>query len=188
MVIRQMITSLGDGTYAVRYHRSGQEVYVRIDGDLPVYSSGSLAYARTSPDNEIWVGIAEKAYAHFRRDESSYESIAGGWMDDVYREVTNASAGWRYTSGDLASLAQHIRDNLNAGHAVSMGSYYSATSPVVGSHAYQVVSIDASNNVTVYNPWGTDGRSWDDNYYDGLLTMSIDMIQSNYMAVVTALV
>jgi hypothetical protein len=188
MILRQMVTSLGDGTFAVRFYSGSQEVYLRIDGDLPVTGGGSLAYARLSPQSEIWVPLVEKAYAFFRYGQNSYSSISGGWMDTVYRQVTGGSAEFRYTSGTLSSLATYLRTQLAAGHAVTLGSYSGATGPVVGSHAYQVVSIDDDNYVTVYNPWGVDGRSWDGNSNDGLLRLSIDMIQQNYQAVVTALV
>lgn len=182
-ILEQMITSLGDGTYAVRYYNGSSEVYLRIDGDLPTYSSNNLVYARTSGTNEIWVPLIEKAYAHFRYEQNTYASISGGWMDDVYRQVTGMGASFRYTSGTVSALATYLRDNLNAGHAVTLGSYSGASSPVVGSHAYQVVSVDANNYVTVYNPWGVDGRSWDGNYNDGLLRLSIRQIQSNYVGI-----
>ncbi|MCK5557368.1 MAG: hypothetical protein KAJ01_03255, partial [Candidatus Hydrogenedentes bacterium] len=187
-IIEQMVTSLGDGTYAIRFYRSGQEVYLRVDADLPVYSNGSLTYAKLSPQGELWVPIVEKAYAHFRYNQNSYQSISGGWMDTVYREVSGGSTQWRYTSGSITSLASYIRSYLNAGYSLTLGSYSSAASPVVGSHAYVIKSIDANNNVTVYNPWGVDGRSWDSNYYDGLLRLSIGQIQNSYVAVITALV
>ncbi|MFB3890516.1 MAG: C2 family cysteine protease, partial [Phycisphaerae bacterium] len=87
MIINQMITSLGDGTYAVRFYRGGQEVYLRLDGDLPVNGS-SLAYAQLSPQGETWVALVEKAYAYFRTGANSYPSIEGGWMGTVYNEVT----------------------------------------------------------------------------------------------------
>ncbi len=132
--------------------------------------------------------LVEKAYAHFRYNQNSYQSMSGGWMDTVYREVSGGSTQWRYTSGSISYLASYIRGYLNAGYSLTLGSYSNASSPVVGSHAYVIKSIDANNNVLVYNPWGVDGRSWDSNPYDGLLILSIDQIQDNFLAVVTALV
>ncbi|MBN1556349.1 MAG: pre-peptidase C-terminal domain-containing protein [Phycisphaerae bacterium] len=186
-IISEMVTALGDGTYAVRYYNGSTEEYLRIDGDLPTTSGGSLAYAKTSDTNEIWVPLIEKAYAHFRYGQDSYSSISGGWMDVVYRQVTGQSSEFRYTTGSTGDLASYLRNHLNAGHAVTLGSYSGASSPVVGSHAYQVVSIDSSNYVTVYNPWGVDGRSYDSNYNDGLLRLSINQIQSNYVGVCVSL-
>ena len=189
-IVEQMITSLGDGTYAVRFHRNGNEVYLRLDADLPVTYYGSLAYARINSDGELWVPIVEKAYAYFRYSANSYASISGGWMSTVYREITNTSTLTRWTGGSTGYLYQLLSSSLASGHAVTAGSYSRPQTPIVGSHAYVVKSVEtigADQFVTVYNPWGVDGRSWDDNYYDGLLTISIDQVQSSFSAVVVSL-
>jgi len=192
MIIEQMVTPLGDGTYAVRFHRSGQEVYLRVDADLPVNGSGNLVYARTGPDGELWVPVVEKAYCYFRYGQNSYASISGGWMSTVYREVTGGYTNTTYTSTITASsLYTHIANQLAQGHAVTLGSYHDASSPIVAGHAYMVKSAHVSGSqqyVTVYNPWGYDAYSWDSNFYDGLLTLSIQQIQANFSAVVTSLV
>ena len=190
-VISEMITPLGDGTYAVRFFRNSQEVYLRIDADLPVNSYGSLVYAKTSPDGELWVPLVEKAFAHFRYGQNSYASMSGGWMSTTYREVTGGYTNTRWTSGSASELYNYFATHLTAGHAVTLGSYSNASSPVVGSHAYVVMSVHTSGGqqyVTVYNPWGVDGRTWDSNYYDGLLTLTIGQVQQNYSAAVTSLV
>ena len=189
-IIEQMVAPLGDGTFAVRFHRSGREVYLRVDADLPVYSNGSLAYAKFSPDGEIWVPLTEKAYAYFRYGQNSYSSIHGGWMSTVYREITDQSTQTRWTGGSAVDLFGYIQSHLAAGHAVSLGSYSSSPSPIVGSHAYVAMSVQSSGGVdyvTVYNPWGYDGRSWDGNYSDGLLTISMAHIQQSFSAVVVSL-
>ena len=188
-VIRQMVTSLGDGTFAVRFYRDGQEVYLRLDADLPVSSGSSLAYAKLSGDGEIWVAIVEKAYAHFRYGQNTYDSISGGWMSTVYMEVTGASATTRWTGGSTSSLGNFLASELAAGHAVTLGSYSNSPSPIVGSHAYMVKSVESAAGqtyVTVYNPWGIDGRSYDSNYNDGLLRLTIDQVQTCFSAAVSA--
>lgn len=191
MIIQQMITPLGDGTYAVRFNRSGQEVYLRIDADLPVNTYGSLVYAKAGHDGELWVPLLEKAYTYFRSGANSYASINGGWMSTVLREITGGYTNTTYTGGSLTSLFNHISSMLSQGYAVTAGTTYNATSPVVSNHAYSIVAaetIAGQQYVTVYNPWGWDGRAWDDNQYDGLLTLSIQQIQDNYTAIVTSLV
>ena len=188
-IVRQMVTSLGDGTYAVRFYRNSQEVYLRLDADLPVYSGTSLSYAKLSPDGEIWVAMLEKAYAHFRYDQNTYASISGGWMSTVYREMTNRSTTTRWSGGDAGDLANFIKSSLDNGHAATLGSYGSSPSPIVGSHAYVIKSIEgsgASAIVTVYNPWGVDGRSYDSNYGDGLLRLNMTQMQACFSAVVTS--
>ncbi|MFP4106450.1 MAG: C2 family cysteine protease [Phycisphaerae bacterium] len=187
MSLRQMITPLGDGTYAVRFFDSGNEVYLRIDGDLPTYN-GSIAYAQLTPDGETWVALAEKAYAHFRYYQDSYSSIEGGWINDVLPEITPMSTGSLSTYNDDATVAGYIRDNLSKGYSVTAGSRSDASSPIVGSHGYVVKSIDSSNYVTVYNPWGYDGVSYDSNSSDGLLRISLSNFKSNFSYVIRGLI
>ncbi len=184
-VLTQMIAPLGDGSYGVRYYRGGTEYYLRVDSQLPV-SGSAPAYAKLTPDGELWVALVEKAYAQFRNGQNSYASISGGWMDAVYREVTGNSADYlplsSYTDSCLADL---IYRSLTDGHAVSAGSYLGAASPIVGGHAYGLRGIQNVSGdwyVTVYNPWGYDGASWDGNPGDGLLTITLSMFRSSFSA------
>jgi len=184
-LISQAMTELGDGTYAVRFYRDGAEVYLRLDADMP------SAYAKLTPDGETWVMLMEKAYAFFRYGSNSYSSIDGGWMSTVVEELTGASSETQWTGGSAASLAGTISSNLAAGHSLTLGSYSNAASPVVGSHAYMIKSIEGTGEsayVTVYNPWGVDGRSYDSNPNDGLLRLSMAQIQQCFSAIVIALV
>jgi hypothetical protein len=184
-LIRQAITELGDGTYAVRFYNGGSEVYLRLDADMP------SAYAKLTPDGETWVMLMEKAYAFFRYGQNSYSSIEGGWMSTVVTELTGASTQTQWTGISATSLANYISTNLAAGHSITLGSLSNAASPIVASHAYMIKSIEgagADAYVTVYNPWGVDGRSYDSNYNDGLLRLSIAQIQQCFSATVVALV
>jgi hypothetical protein len=186
-VISQSITALGDGTYAVRFFRGGQEVYLRLDADLPVTTSGYLAYAKLSAAGEIWVPMLEKAYCFFRTGDNSYASISGGWMSDPLTEVTNTSSIFRYTTGTTGTLFNWMQAALSAGHALTAGSEYNASGPIVAGHAYQVKTVFTSGGtqyVTVYNPWGVDGRTWDSNTQDGLLTLTITQFQTYFSALV----
>ena len=185
--IEQMVAPMGDGTYAVRYYRNGQPVYVRVDAELPG-SSFSPRYAKLTPDGELWVALAEKAYAQFRYGENSYASISGGWMDPVYRAVTGlwTTRLWPSSSSVASSMASH----LAAGHAVTVGSDSNAASPIVGLHAYMVKSVEVDageTHVTVYNPWGFDGRSYDSNPGDGLLSLTLAQFRQAFTAVVISL-
>jgi len=42
--------------------------------------------------------------------------------------------------------------------------------------------------VTVYNPWGIDGRSWDSNSNDGLLKITIAQFQACFSTICTSLI
>ncbi|MFW6153980.1 MAG: C2 family cysteine protease [Planctomycetota bacterium] len=185
-IIRQMITPLGDGTYAVRFHRGGREVYLRIDADLPMRYS-RLVYADLGAEGETWVALAEKAYAYFRYGDNSYESLSGGWMSTVYTEITNRSSTLRWTSGmTAATMFNYMAGQIDAGATVSLGSYSAAGGPIVGGHAYAVLGTEVVNGaryVTVHNPWGVDGRTYDSNPDDGVLRLTMDTVKSGFMAV-----
>jgi hypothetical protein len=57
----------------------------------------------------------------------------------------------------------------------------------VGNHAYVVQSVQYVNNawmVTVYNPWGIDGMSYDSTPNDGLLTISLSLFVQDFSDIV----
>jgi hypothetical protein len=76
--IRRTVAPLGDGSYAVRLYRNGAPDYIRVDSDLWTASNGTPTYARPGQEGALWPAIIEKAFAISRRDQGSYESIAGG--------------------------------------------------------------------------------------------------------------
>jgi hypothetical protein len=185
--ISQMITSLGDGTYAVRFYRNGSPVYVRIDADLPVSGGTSLAYARFSVSGEMWVPMVEKAYAFFRTGGNSYASLDSGWMGAVYKDVTNRNSQTLYTGGTDQAMYNFIAGDLAAGQAVTLGSKSSASGPIIGGHAYEVkaaFTVGGTLYVTVYNPWGYDGAGSDSNTNDGLVTLTVAQLQQYFTAAV----
>jgi hypothetical protein len=188
-IIRQMVTPLGDGTFAVRFYQNGQSVYLRVDGDLPTYSNGALAYAKQSATGEIWVPIVEKAYAFFRYGEGTYESLNGGWMSDPLKEITNQGSSMKWTGQNAGTLYSWISANLDANHSVTIGTNFNATGKVVASHAYMVKSVQTVGGVqyvTLYNPWGIDGGSSSDGSNDGLVTLSMNEVLTNVVAAVAA--
>ncbi|KKL24148.1 hypothetical protein LCGC14_2418220, partial [marine sediment metagenome] len=174
-VIAESITALGDGTYAVRFYQGSQEVYLRIDGELPVRSGGSLIYAGLGEGGDIWMPLMEKAYAHFRYGSNSYSSIEGGWMGTVYAQITGRGYVNRSVYSATADATfQWIQGRFDGGHAVTAGTWLGG-GPIIGSHAYVVTSletVEGQDFVTVFNPWGVDGRSYDSNYSDGLLKLT----------------
>lgn len=185
-LIQQSITALGDGTYAVRFYSAGVEKYYRVDAQLPT-SYSNPAYAKlTRNGGELWVALLEKAFAQFRKGTNSYPSIEAGSMSEGYKAIANAAySSLGTTSLSADSLAQRMATELASGHAVTAGSLSSPTTPIVGSHAYEIhmVTQDATTGtwyVTVYNPWGTDGATWDSNSSDGLLMLTAADFQSRF--------
>ena len=186
--IQQAISPLGDGTYVVRFYRNGQAVYLRLDADLPVNGS-SLSYAHTGSQGQIWAPLMEKAYAFFRYSQNSYASLWGGWMSNVFQDVVNSSSSTFSVSqnSSATNLAAFLTSQLQAGHAVTAASYSNSPSPIVSNHAYMIQSVTTTAQgtfITVYNPWGVDGVSYDSNYSDGLLTLPIATFQNCFTSAV----
>ena len=189
-LVRQMIAPMGDGTYAVRFFRAGREVYLRLDADLPTYGGSQLVYAKLSSQSETWVPMLEKAYAYFRKGQNSYASISAGWMATVYAELTGASTSTLWTDTQGSSAVSFISSQLGAGHAVTAGSKSGSASPVVGCHAYMVKAVEITSSgtfVTVYNPWGTDGVTYDSNPSDGLVRMPLSTFLANFDGIVASM-
>ncbi|MCY2927455.1 MAG: C2 family cysteine protease, partial [Planctomycetota bacterium] len=189
-VIRQMVAPLGDGTYAVRYFRAGQEVYVRVDGDLPAYYGTTPFNARLTPDGEIWVAIAEKAYAEIRTGANTYASLAYGWMDAAYQDVTGQAATRQSVVAQTdSSLVNLVTSSLSQGHAISAASLSTASGPIIANHAYgvqAVTHVDGTYFVTVYNVWGRDGVTYDANPGDGLVTLTLAAFRSTFSTLCTS--
>lgn len=184
LVIKQAVVSLGDTTTAVRFYRSGLPVYLRLDSDFPTYYGSNLANARTGPDNELWVAFMEKAYAEFRTGANSYPSLAAGWMDIVYNQITNRVA-YRMTSPSYtdSTLAQLIDTNIKSGYSQSPATYTTSTNPFVKNHAYVIPSTKNTRlptNIIVFNVWGNDGATYDSNPSDGLLETSMSTFKSQF--------
>ncbi len=179
--ILQAIAPLGDGTYVVRFYSNGRPVYLRIDAELPVNFSGSLPYARAGDQGQIWAPLLEKAYAFFRTGANSYDSLSGGWMGDVYRNVENAgdTSVSISTSTSSSSLVATFQSALAAGDAVTVASTGATVGPIYPNHAYMVQAVTATT-VTVYNPWGYDGATWDSTPDDGLLTLPLKLFEQAF--------
>ena len=186
-MIRQMIAPMGDGTYAVRFYSGTQAVYVRVDAWLPA-SGDSPAYARLTPADELWVALAEKAYAQFRNGTNDYSALSGGWMGDVYQAVTGTGANYIYMSD--TGFAATLSEQLAAGHAMSTMTWWNVTGPLYANHAYMVKDVTAESGttfVTVYNTYGCNGRPWDGNPDDGLLKITLAQFMGDFQMVVVSL-
>jgi hypothetical protein len=162
---------------------------VRVDGQLPTWSWGGLAYADSGAQGSIWVGVIEKAYALFRYNAGSYVSIEGGWMSEVYRALGRSSTTqWGADSGQ--ELLQWIDGQLRDGRSVTFATYYDqATATLVGGHAYTVdrVEADADGNLRLVlrNPWGIDGAA-PSGANDGYVTLTAAQAVRSCWAVTSA--
>jgi hypothetical protein len=89
-VIRDMFIDNGDDTWTVRLFKyNGQADYVTVDRFFPVNEAGNYVFANrgkgTIEVNELWVPLAEKAYAQVnasgwlgRDGKNAYQSLDAG--------------------------------------------------------------------------------------------------------------
>jgi hypothetical protein len=191
--ITSMFIVNGDGTYTVRFYNGSQAEYVTVDSRLPVDQWGRLVfdgmghYANSS-SNELWVALAEKAYAEMNQEgwlrpsswgggQNSYKGISGGYIEQAMAQILGAptqAVALTNTPAAFAALAAAF----NAGKEIGLSSLGSpANSAIVGGHAYSVVAVDTVNQtVTVYNPWGLNNGT----QYSGLVTIKWSAITQSF--------
>jgi hypothetical protein len=186
--IRKMITDNKNGTYTVTFYENKgsfykpgyQPVKVTVDNKLPMYTlkggKGQWSYLAAKPADvskagrELWVAIAEKAYAKWK---GGYPDVEGGWPVEALPEITGVEAKQHSTSAfsDKDLLAQ-ISNALAAGHPVTacaipgkaeellehflpVAKEIRESLDVYYSHAYTVMAVK-DGNIKLRNPWGTN--------------------------------
>ena len=191
-VIKQSVVELGDGTYAVKFVKNGSEVYYRVDGQLPTWGNGALAYANTGTQNSVWVAIMEKAYAFFRTGAGTYASIESGWMSEVYSALGKTSTSM-FSAASSADLLSVIKSALEQGKSVTYGAATPTDgAPLIGNHAYMVDHVNADSHgnlvsVTLRNPWGIDGAG-NDGANDGYVTITAAQAKNALIGITIAAV
>lgn len=165
-LIRDMFTDNGDNTWTVRFYNNGVPEYVTVDNYLPAVN-GYQIYAgwggglATSSANELWVPLAEKAYAQVAESGwsrpglavNAYSVIEGGWMDKVIQQVTALPTTMReapqMTEAFLIGL-------VNSNFILTAGFVSGAGFGVVNSHAYSIqYYTPAGSTFRLRNPWAT---------------------------------
>ena len=165
--IQNMFTDNGDNTWTVRFKNGAVWDYVTVDRFLPTNSNGNLVYASmgsnaTDATNELWVALAEKAYAQIGASgwtrgtdrTNSYASIEAGWMSYVIRQVTGLDNVWNSSS---AITAQTAIDVVNSTKIMTVAFGSTINFGVIGNHAYAITDYNAATGTFhLQNPWGKD--------------------------------
>jgi Calpain family cysteine protease len=165
--ISNMFTDNGDGTFTVRFFNNGTADYVTVDRYLPTYNWGGFVYANDSSGmayddtrNELWVALAEKAYAQINEsgwigqdNVNTYAGIGGGWAKLPLEQIMGHTASANFINMDAMWNA------FSAGSSVALHSNGSTEAGVVGNHVYVLTGFNyATGRYTLYNPWGgSDG-------------------------------
>ena len=207
-VISDMFIPNGDNTYTVRFYRSnGSPDFVTVDNFLPTNSSGQLVYASmgsqyNSSTNELWVALAEKAYAQInesgwinQNNTNSYESLPFA-ANDPYPGIVGGNPGVATThvtgrnssSGSITTIAHtnQILNTFNNGQLITFSSNIpsGAASPqVVQNHGYVLVDYNSSTQkFKLFNPWGMNGGTdlYTGIFKPGILELNSSEIVANF--------
>jgi Calpain family cysteine protease len=150
-IITSMFADNGDGTYTVRYYtnsfpnaQNGTVAYITIDNKLPT------GYADFS--QELWVALAEKAYAA-TAGNGNYDRLNLGFPVNALGWITG-NIWEKYIATD--ALAD-FEAAYNAGDFICFDTSSTPTNPaIVHDHAYSLISYDSGKQtLDIYNPWGS---------------------------------
>jgi hypothetical protein len=168
-IIQSMFIVNGDGTYTVRfYNNNGQTDYVTIDSQLP---SGYASIA-----NELWVGLAEKAWAQYYEvlySQNSYAAISGTFTFDALQKITGQAVVplTKPTANNFTTFA----NAFSAGKLIGFDTRADTSGLVPANHAYAVIDYDPSTqSLLLFNPWG-DGIG-----NGGLITLTWSQILTDF--------
>lgn len=153
-VVNTMFNDNRDGSWSVRFYKIDGtryiEDYVTVDRFLPVDSSGRSIFASFQVSqgvNELWVSLAEKAYAQWARG-NSWANMRGGWSDVVFREVTGSNSSNNF---DMSKVDTVLVDAVKRGNPVVIYRYMNTAR--TSGHAYHVESY-TNGSFRLVNPWG----------------------------------
>jgi hypothetical protein len=200
---KQLFTDNGDNTYTVRFFNNQVADYVTVDRWLPTYTSnGTFAFASSGSNynnssNELWVALAEKAYAQINEEGwlgrgtdqygnvldgiNSYKAIENGWMPTAIQQTTS-----RLGNGYYLTAAADVVNAFKAGKLVTFASKDLTVvrgTNVVSTHAYALVGYnDTTQKFTLFNPWGVNGgyQSGDSAKKDGFLELTWSQLQAYF--------
>lgn len=180
--LQEMFINNGDDTFTVKFKNNGVNEYVTVDRYLPTNGSGNLVYASygsnyTNTGNELWVALAEKAYAQLAEsgwsrpnynsfyNTNSYAALDSGWMDLTMQQITGLETATVTLSQTTTMTANQLINLVNSNQLLTVGFVNGDGGDlVVNNHAYTITTYNSTNQ-TFYldNPWGTKDAqlTWD---------------------------
>ncbi len=168
--LQKLIKDNGDGTYDVTLHVKEHwysldhtPTVITVNGEFPMRSNGSPAYADYGDTKEIWVMLLEKAFAKY---SGGYEEIEGGNPGEAMTMLTGNSFETMYT---LLSSENELLERIDSAMNENIPATASSRSldsnkeekiadatGAVGGHAYIIQSVNrSSQTISLYNPWGS---------------------------------
>lgn len=161
--IQDMFIDNNDGTFTVRFYNGDKTDYATVDKYLPTTAQGNAVFAGwgggsyNESNNELWVALAEKAYAQINEsawigqdNTNSYQGIAYGTLKAISHITGLDNSGYKSLGvGDFNSVV----NAFSAGEIIYLSD---------GGHAYTLVGYNATTQMfKVYNPYGsTQDMNW----------------------------
>src|SRR5207248_1568808 len=144
------------------------------DHPMAKSSDRSTTYDYEDTANELWVALAEKAYAQFNESgwlgldgtnsyngiggaidpDDNYSGLNGEFSADALNRLTGSGTSGGSTGG---STYADVKAAFNAGKAVVFSSRLDPVSDdvVAGPHGYMMTGYDGTHHtITLRNPWG----------------------------------
>ena len=177
-IIEDMFTDNGDGTYSVRFYTNGQADYVTVDSMMATKADGTYLHADTgagdaidgvvADHNELWVALAEKAYAQLNesgrlnQEEATNrygiagdEGISWGFTTDAITHITGLNSSWGNASASGVGVnnvsSAELQTLVNSDRVVCAG---------WGGHARTIMSYDEVTGVyEIRNPYDENHSS-----------------------------
>ncbi|EAU72638.1 C2 family cysteine protease [Synechococcus sp. RS9916] len=171
-IIEDMFTDNGDGTYSVRFYTNGQTDYVTVDSMMATRADGTYLHADAgdgtatnalvADNNELWVALAEKAYAQLnesgrlnqeeatnRYGIAGNEGISWGFTTDAITHITGLNSSWGNASasgvGATNVSSSELQTLVNSNRVVAAG---------WGGHARTITGYNATTGqYTIRNPY-----------------------------------
>ena len=177
-IIRNMFNDNGDGTYSVRFYTNGQADYVTVDNMMATRADGTYLHADAgdgtatnavvADNNELWVALAEKAYAQlnesgrlnqeeatnrYGRGFARAEGISWGRTTDAITHITGLNSSWGvaswFSSPDSSGVdrvsSSELQTLVNSNRVVAAG---------WGGHARTITGYNATTGqYTIRNPY-----------------------------------
>ncbi|MGV0027555.1 C2 family cysteine protease [Phormidesmis priestleyi] len=169
-----------DETYTVRFFNKGVADYVTVDRFLPIRPGGAAAFASwgggyfTNPNNELWVALAEKAYAQLNESgwigQDSSNSYNGKTItpSPTFRNASGINYGWpettlaQFTGRTTSNRSQsdnidYLINLFNAERMIALNTRAITEDGIVANHSYTLINYNAAiDRFQLYNPWGSE--------------------------------
>ena len=165
-MISNMFKSNGDGTWSARFHTNGKVDYVTVDRWMPTNAAGRYIHADcgtngkqlVAGNNELWVALAEKAYAQVNESGNIGQATATNYYGIGNQQNSGISwgstaAGIRHVTG--LNTSSNTIGSFNQASLSALVNSNKVVSYGVGGHARSIVNYNnATGNFTIKDPYG----------------------------------